>query len=242
MKSGEIDEHTAVAQLEHLPVENLGFARLDHHRALRCGHPEVVYGAGKTPDQLAVIVPRLAALSPTVLVTRAEPAAFEAVAAAVPDAVYYPTARAIVVDRRQDRAGEGLVAVVAAGTADLPVAEEAMLTASLMGARVEQITDVGVAGIHRLFAVLPTIRAARAVVVVAGMEGALPSVVAGLVSCPVIAVPTSVGYGASFGGLAALLTMLNSCANGIGVVNIDNGFGGGYLAALINARPEDDHA
>jgi NCAIR mutase (PurE)-related protein len=209
---------------------------------LRCGHPEVVFGQGKTPSQLAEIVARLAAVSSTVLVTRAEPAGYEAVSARTPDATYFPNSRAIVVDRRSDRTGRGLVAVVAAGTADLPVAEEAALTANLMGARVEQFNDVGVAGIHRLFAVLPRIRAARVVVVVAGMEGALPSVVAGLVSQPVIAVPTSVGYGAHFGGLAALLTMLNSCANGIGVVNIDNGFGGGYLAALINAGPEDAHA
>lgn len=242
VKTGELDERAALAQLERLPTEDLGFARLDHHRALRCGFPEVVYGAGKTPDQLAAIVPRLAAASPTVLVTRAERAGFEAVAAVVADAVYYPASRAIVVDRRADRSGTGLVAVVAAGTADLPVAEEAALTAALMGARVEQFTDVGVAGIHRLFAVLPTIRKARVVVVVAGMEGALPSVVAGLIARPVIAVPTSVGYGANFGGLSALLTMLNSCANGIGVVNIDNGFGGGYLAALINATPEEEHA
>ena len=242
VKAGEIDEHAAVAQLERLPTEHLGFARLDHHRALRCGFPEVVYGPGKTPAQLAAIVPRLAAASATVLVTRADRAGYEAVSAVAPDAVYHPSSRAIVVDRRSERRGVGLVAVVAAGTSDLPVAEEAALTANLMGARVEQFTDVGVAGIHRLFAVLPTIRQARAVVVVAGMEGALPSVVAGLVSRPVVAVPTSVGYGANFGGLAALLTMLNSCANGIGVVNIDNGFGGGYLAALINATPEGPDA
>ncbi|MFN8535588.1 MAG: nickel pincer cofactor biosynthesis protein LarB [Dehalococcoidia bacterium] len=239
VKTGEIDETAALDRLERLPYEDLGFARLDHHRALRCGAPEVVYGAGKTPEQTAAIVVHLAEMSPTVLVTRAESASFDAVARVVPDAVYHPLSRAIIVDRRPETVGTGLVAVVAAGTADLPVAEEAALTAELMGARVEQLVDVGVAGIHRLFAVLPTLQRASALVVVAGMEGALPSVVGGLVSRPVIAVPTSVGYGASFGGLAALLAMLNSCASGIGVVNIDNGFGAGYLAALINVTSRE---
>ncbi|GIW09162.1 MAG: 1-(5-phosphoribosyl)-5-amino-4-imidazole-carboxylate carboxylase [Dehalococcoidia bacterium] len=240
MRAGVLSEEDALRRLELLPFEDLGFARLDHHRALRCGFPEVVFGLGKTPEQLAAVVSRLAATSPTVLVTRASPEGYAAVAAAVPEAVYHPVARAIVVDRRTARQGSGLVAVVAAGTADLPVAEEATLTAQVMGAMVEQIADVGVAGIHRLFAVLPRLRQARAVVVVAGMEGALPSVVGGLVARPVIAVPTSVGYGANFGGLSALLTMLNSCANGIAVVNIDNGFGAGYLAALINRLPEEE--
>lgn len=219
------------------PVADLGFAQVDHDRARRCGFPEVILGSGKSPPQVAAIFAELAARADRVLATRCSEAAFAAVRARVPTARWHASARAITFRRRRAERGEGLVAIVAAGTADLPVAEEARLTAQLMGARVATHYDVGVAGIHRLFRALPRIRRARVTVVVAGMEGALPSVVAGLLDRPVIAVPTSVGYGASFHGLAALLTMINSCAAGISVVNIDNGFGAGYSAALVNRAP-----
>jgi NCAIR mutase (PurE)-related protein len=221
--------------LRDLPYEDIGYARVDHHRALREGLPEVVLGLGKTPDQVAGIAERLAARSDRVLVTRATPAMFEAVSRRLHDAVYRETARAIVLDRRTAPLEAG-VAVLCAGTADLPVAEEAVVTAEMIGSAVDRIYDVGVAGIHRLLDMLPRVRAARAIVVVAGMEGALPSVVGGLVPTPVIAVPTSIGYGANFHGLSALLTMLNSCAAGVSVVNIDNGFGAGYIAAMINRQ------
>lgn len=226
-----------MASLRDLPYENLGFARVDHHRALREGFPEVILGMGKTPDQVAAIAAHLIARSDRLLVTRATPDAYAAVLEVVPDARYHELARVITVDRRDACPRPG-VAVLCAGTADLPVAEEAAITAEMIGSGVERIYDVGVAGIHRLLDSLPRFRAARAIVVVAGMEGALPSVVAGLISQPVIAVPTSVGYGASFHGLAALLGMLNSCAAGVSVVNIDNGFGAGYIAAMINRQSE----
>ncbi len=229
--SASIDE--TLAALRDLPYEDIGYARVDHHRALREGLPEVILGLGKTPEQVAGIAERLAARNDHLLVTRATAQAYAAVHRLLPDAVYHETARAIVLDRRTEPLQPG-VAVLCAGTADLPVAEEAAVTAEVIGSAADRIYDVGVAGIHRLFAVLSRIRAARAIVVVAGMEGALPSVVGGLVSTPVIAVPTSVGYGASFQGLSALLTMLNSCAAGVSVVNIDNGFGAGYIAAMIN--------
>jgi hypothetical protein len=211
----------------------VGFAKIDHHRALRDCLPEVVLGQGKTPEQAAEIAARLAERTDRVLVTRADRAMFDAVRAALPDATYHQTARAITLDRRSEARQPG-VSVLCGGTADLPVAEEAAVTADLMGSAVERVYDVGVAGLHRLLDHLPALRDARAIVAVAGMEGALPSVVAGLVAVPVIAVPTSVGYGASFGGIAPLLSMLNSCAAGVAVVNIDNGFGAGYLAAVIN--------
>lgn len=214
----------------------LGFAQVDHDRARRCGFPEVILGRGKTPAQVAAIFAELAARTDRVLATRCSAAAFEAVRARVPTARWNELAGAISWRRRAAGRGEGLIALIAAGTADLPVAEEARVTATLMGARVETHYDVGVAGIHRLLRAVPRIRRARVAIVVAGMEGALPSVVAGLLDRPVVAVPTSVGYGASFGGLAALLTMVNSCAAGVSVVNIDNGFGAGYTAALVN-RP-----
>ncbi len=216
-----------------LPYEDVGFAKIDHHRALRDSLPEVVLGQGKSPEQVAEIARRLAERAGRVLVTRADRACFEAVRAALPDATYHETARAITLDRRPEPKQPG-VTVLCAGTADLPVAEEAAVTAELMGSAVERVNDVGVAGLHRLLDHLPALRDARALVAVAGMEGALPSVVAGLVAVPVIAVPTSVGYGASFGGIAPLLAMLNACAAGVAVVNIDNGFGAGYLAAVIN--------
>jgi pyridinium-3,5-biscarboxylic acid mononucleotide synthase len=216
-------------------IGNLGFARVDHARAARCGFPEVILGRGKTPKQVAAIFAELASRADRVLATRCTEEQFAAVRARVGKARWHEAARAITWRKRRAERGAGLVVVAAAGTADRPVAEEARVTAEIMGARVEAFHDVGVAGIHRLFRVVHRLRAARAVVVVAGMEGALPSVVGGLVAAPVIAVPTSVGYGAAFEGLAALLGMINSCAAGVSVVNIDNGFGAGYIAALINA-------
>jgi len=221
----------------------LGFATVDHDRARRCGFPEVVFCQGKTPDDAATIAVEILTRADRVLLTRADAAHAKAVLARVPHARFHERARCITVAPSTHTASRGLVAVVAAGTADLPVADEAAVTLEIAGHRVERFTDVGVAGLHRLLAKVDAIRAANAIVAVAGMEGALPSVLAGLVDKPVIAVPTSVGYGASFGGLAALLAMLNSCAAGIAVVNIDNGFGAGYMAALINLRttPTDDH-
>lgn len=216
----------------------MGFAKVDHHRAVRKGFPEVVFGQGKTPAQVAKIASALLEHSERLLVTKTTHEAWYAVRRAVPDASFDETARAIIVDRRATPDPVPGVAVASAGTSDLPVAEEAAVTAELMGCRVERVVDVGVAGIHRLFAEMPRIGRARVVVVVAGMEGALPSVVGGLVRAPVIAVPTSVGYGASFDGLASLLAMLNSCAPGVSVVNIDNGFGGGYLAGMIALGPQ----
>jgi hypothetical protein len=234
---GETTPAEAVERLRDLPFEDLGFARLDHHRELRTGVGEVVFGAGKSPEELVAIVRRLAEASGRVLVTRVDPTAAAALARELPDVTYHPRARlAIRADRPPLAIAAGPLLVVAAGTADLPVAEEAALTAEFMGARVERLFDVGVAGLHRLFAEQARLRAAAVVIVVAGMEGALPSVVGGLVAAPVIAVPTSVGYGASFGGLAALLAMLNSCAAGVVVVNIDNGFGAASAAVRILRR------
>ncbi|MBW7906388.1 MAG: nickel pincer cofactor biosynthesis protein LarB [Phycisphaerae bacterium] len=231
------DGRTTVAAVEQrlrtLPFEDLGFARLDHHRALRCGFPEVIFGRGKTPAQIAELVERLAAGGQSVLATRVRPLAARITRQRVPAAVYDRLSRTLVVRGRAAAESGGFVAIVAAGTADLPVAEEARITCEMMDCRTERFYDVGVAGLQRLLACLPRLREAAALVVVAGMEGALPSVVGGLVRAPVIAVPTSVGYGASFQGLAALLAMLNSCAAGVSVVNIDNGFGAGYQAALI---------
>lgn len=225
--------------MRSLPYEDLEFAKVDHHRAIRQGFPEVIFGQGKTPEQVASIGEALLKQSDRLLVTRASQEAFNALKAKAPDAQYDDVARTIAVDRREADSVKTTpgVLIVCAGTADLPVAYEAAVTAELMDSQVERVFDVGVAGIHRLLAQIPTLQKARVVVAVAGMEGALPSVVGGLVQVPVIAVPTSVGYGASFDGLAALLAMLNSCATGIGVVNIDNGFGAGYLAALINRLP-----
>jgi len=234
VKSGEVSAEDALSQLAVLPYEDIGFAKIDHHRALRRGFPEVVFGAGKTDEQVAAIVERLASGADRVLVTKVDERCFDAVRQLVPDAEYHPTARAITINRAKETPYRPGIMVLCGGTSDIPIAEEAVITAELMGNAVERSYDVGVSGVHRLLDHLPRIREARVLVVVAGMEGALPSVVGGLVSVPVIAVPTSVGYGASFGGLAALLTMLNSCAAGVSVVNIDNGFGAGYIAALIN--------
>ena len=234
VRGGETSPDEALETLRLLPYEELGFATLDHHRALRRGFAEVVFCQGKTPAQVATIMQRLAAHADAVLGTRATPEDFAAVRDAVPGARYHELARAITVQRDAGRPLVAGVAVVSAGTSDLPVAEEAVVTAEVMGHAVDRIYDVGVAGLHRLLAQLERLRRARVVVVVAGMEGALPSVVAGLLDVPVIAVPTSVGYGAHFGGLAALLAMLNACSSGIAVVNIDNGFGAGLMAAMIN--------
>jgi len=235
VQSGSVGIDDALTRLRSLPFESVGnFAKLDMHRALRCGFPEVVFGQGKTPQQVVQIVNRLAEQNERVLVTRVSPEMQLAIGDQLPEAVYHPLPRLLIIDRSQPYEKEPGIVVATGGTADIPVAEEAAMTAELMGNQVERIYDVGVAGLHRLLSRLDKLQSARVVVAVAGMEGALPSVIGGLVSAPVIAVPTSVGYGASFSGLAALLTMLNSCATGISVVNIDNGFGAGYLAALIN--------
>ncbi len=234
VKSGDVSIDDALAQLASLPYEELGFAKLDHHRALRRGFPEVVLGLGKTAGQVAEIVERLASRADKVLVTKVTEECFNEVRRQTPDAEYHPIARAITVNRAKKSTYNRGIMVISGGTADIPVAEEAVLTAELMGNEVERSYDVGVAGVHRLLDHLPRLRQAKVIVAVAGMEGALPSVASGLVSVPIIAVPTSIGYGASFEGLAALLTMLNSCSAGVSVVNIDNGFGAGYLAALIN--------
>jgi hypothetical protein len=231
---GDVAPDTALEHLRDLPFENLGFAHVDHHRTLRTGYPEVIFGQGKTSEQILAIAERLAQHQSHILTTRIEPEAAAALVARFPEAEYNEIARTVLIARGHKPAEQGLVAVISAGTSDLPVAHEAEITARSMGAKVDTIFDVGVAGIHRLLAYREQLRRARVIVVVAGMEGALASVVGGLVDVPVIAVPTSVGYGASFNGLAALLAMLNSCASGVTVVNIDNGFGAGYSAALIN--------
>lgn len=237
VSAGTLGAEQALDLLRSLPFEDLGFAKVDHHRPLRTGFPEVIFGAGKTTEQIVEIARRLNETEQNVLITRLGPSEAEEVRRVFPDLAYSAHARvATIVHRRPDIIGRGLVLVVAAGTSDVPVAEEAVLTAELMGNRVERVYDVGVSGIHRLFAHREQLRQAAVLIVVAGMEGALPSVVAGLVDRPVIAVPTSIGYGASFGGLAALLAMLNSCAAGVLVVNIDNGFGAGVAASLINRR------
>lgn len=238
VRAGGVSPDEAGAQvLEAMrlaPFEDVGFARIDHHREFRQGFPEVILGLGKTPAQIAGIASRIVARGRPLLVTRATPEAAEAVLAAVPGATWHADARVITLAQGEVPAGKGTILVASAGTSDIPVAEEAALTASLMGNTVDRLYDVGVAGLHRLLSAQEQLGRARVIIVVAGMEGALPSVLAGLVSVPVIAVPTSVGYGASFGGVAALLGMLNSCANGVTVVNIDNGFGAAATASLIN--------
>jgi len=234
VRRGKVSPDEAVAQLRHMPFEDLGFAKVDHHRVLRAGMPEVVLASGKTPPQVAGIFGRLAKQKTNVLATRADREHYDAVLELAPSAEYHELARAIVLLQDRKKYGKGRIAVVSAGTSDIPVAEEAVVTAAVMGNDVEHIYDVGVAGIHRLLAHRRSLTRARVVVVCAGMEGALPSVVGGLVRVPVIAVPTSIGYGASFEGLAALLGMLNSCASNVSVVNIDNGFGAGYVASMIN--------
>lgn len=220
-------------QLRDQPFEDLGFARVDHHRAIRQGIPEVILGLGKTPEQIAIIASRIVDRGQALLVTRADEATWEHLRTRIPNAQYHHVARAITLAGEMPP-GKGVIAIVSAGTSDLPVAEEAAVTAELMGNTVDRLCDVGVAGIHRVLSERNRLTTARVIVVVAGMEGALPSVVAGMVDVPVIAVPTSIGYGASFGGVAALLGMLNSCANGVSVVNIDNGYGAGCIASMIN--------
>jgi NCAIR mutase (PurE)-related protein len=234
VREGAVDIDAALDRLRHMPFEDLGFAKLDHHRAIRHGMPEVVFGKGKTSSQIEQIALHLLQRASNVLVTRAGEEAAALIRAAHPEAEFFPLSGAIRVWRDRTVHGKGTLAVVCAGTSDIPVAEEAQITAEVMGNTVDVIHDSGVAGIHRLMHNRERLTQARVIVVCAGMEGALPSAVGGLVSCPVIAVPTSVGYGASFNGLAALLGMLNSCASNVTVVNIDNGFGGGYVASLIN--------
>lgn len=234
VRDGQVQIDAALDRLKHMPFEDLGFAKVDHHRALRHGMPEVIFGKGKTPEQIEQIAIHILQRARNVLITRSNEEAYQRLAKHHSEAEYFPLSGCIRVWRDRTKLGKGMLAVVCAGTSDLPVAEEAFITAETMGNEVDTITDVGVAGIHRLMSNRDRLTRARVVVVCAGMEGALPSAVGGLISAPVIAVPTSVGYGASFNGLAALLGMLNSCASNVTVVNIDNGFGAGYVASLIN--------
>jgi len=234
-KSGEVPAGDVIRAFQAAPFADLGFVNVDTHRSLRKGFPEVIFGSGKTPEQVATIAARLLATEKQVLITRITDAHFQAVRKKLKKAVHHPAARCITIERQPLKKRPGNIAVLSAGTSDLPVAEEAAVTAEVMGNCVERIFDVGVAGLHRLLARLERFQKANVLIVVAGMEGALPSVVAGLVSRPVIAVPTSVGYGAAFGGLAALCGMLTSCGSGVTVTNIDNGFGAGYAASQINA-------
>ncbi len=234
VRQGKLDVDAAVGRLKHLPFEDLGFAKIDHHRALRQGMPEVILGRGKRPEQVVGVVKKMLRTSPNVLVTRADEALYRQVRKVAPAARFHELSGAITIHRDRTLYGRGKLLVVSAGTSDIPVAEEALVTAGIMGNQVEHLYDVGVAGIHRLMNNRDILQSARVIVCVAGMEGALPSVVGGLVAAPVIAVPTSIGYGSSFQGLAALLGMLNSCASNVAVVNIDNGFGAGFVASMIN--------
>jgi NCAIR mutase (PurE)-related protein len=237
LKNGDIDLDETMERLKHLPFEDVGFATLDHHRALRRGFPEVIFGGGKTAEQIEMICSALLAKNSNVLVTRVDREKGERLLESFPTASYHAEARCLTIEKKAvEIKGRGMVLVVSAGTSDIPVAAEAVVTARIMGNTVESLYDVGVAGLHRLLARRELLDAATVIIVVAGMEGALPTVVAGLVDKPVIAVPTSIGYGASFGGIAALLGMLNSCAGGVTVVNIDNGFGAAYAASLMNRR------
>jgi hypothetical protein len=237
-QSGELDTSEAARQIRELHYEDLGYARVDHSRTTRQGFPEVVFGAGKTRGQVVGIVERLVKHAPNVLVTHTDEGTYGEVRNVVASAEWHEAARLIRIQNDHSERGVGAIAVVTAGTSDIPVAEEAALTAEAMGNSVERIWDVGVAGIHRVLSERALLQRARVVIVAAGMEGALPSVVGGLVAVPVVAVPTSIGYGASFGGVAALLGMLNSCASNVTVVNIDNGFGAGFVASLINRKWE----
>ncbi|MDO8886820.1 nickel pincer cofactor biosynthesis protein LarB [Candidatus Oleimmundimicrobium sp.] len=237
VKKGEVGVDEAMENLRNLPFEDLGFAKVDHHRPLRTGFPEVIFCSGKTPNEISKIVKSLKKSKVNILATKANEQIFKTIEKVAPKARYYPEAKIVVIEEKK-APQIGQILVITAGTSDIRVAEEAAITAEMMGSKVERLYDVGVAGIHRLLAYSEKLRAARVIIAVAGMEGALPSVVGGLVSCPVIAVPTNIGYGASFGGLAALLTMMNSCAPGVAVVNIDNGFGAGHIATLINQLGE----
>jgi len=244
VKRGSMPVDQALETLKDLPYADLGYAMVDHHRTLRSGHPETIFGPGKTVSQIVGIAQRLLEKDVNIMVTRAERQVYDALKTICDRVEYHEAARIVVMNRMPVTPTRTTILVMCAGTSDIPVAEEAAVTAETMGNRVERLTDVGVAGIHRLLSNREKIQAASVLVVVAGMDGALPSVAAGLTDKPVIAVPTSIGYGASFGGLAALLTMLNSCANGVTVVNIDNGYGAGYAASMINRianRPTDDH-
>ena len=236
IREGAVDVDEALGKVRHMPFEDLGFAKVDHHRALRHGMPEVIFGLGKTTSEIIAIAGSLLDRSPNVLITRVAPDSAEEVLRKFPDGEHFVRARAIRFWRDRAVHGRGKITVVCAGTSDIPVAQEARITAEVMGNETEEIHDIGVAGIHRLMSNRQRLAEAKVVIVCAGMEGALPSAVGGMVSCPVIAVPTSIGYGASFHGLAALLGMLNSCSSNVTVVNIDNGFGAGYVASLIN-RP-----
>ena len=236
VRQGSVTPDQGLEKLKHLPFEDLGFARVDHHRTLRQGFPEVIFGTGKTPEQVVGIVKSLLRQKSNILVTRSNDEAYKKVHRLVPKAQFNPSAHAITIVNDKKIYGEGTIHIVCAGTSDIPVAEEAALTARLMGNDVRTTFDVGVAGIHRLLNIREALTEASVVVVVAGMEGALASVVGGLLSVPVIAVPTSIGYGSNFGGLSALLAMLNSCASNVVTVNIDNGFGAGYVASLINRK------
>jgi pyridinium-3,5-biscarboxylic acid mononucleotide synthase len=235
-KSGTLTSEDVLVRLRELPFEDLGFANVDHHRSLRQGFPEVVFGAGKTPEQVGRIVAAMDKGGHNILVTRATPEQFERVREAVSGAEFHSVARAIVIQKDNEVQGKGTVMVVSAGTSDMPVAEEAVVTLRVMGNKIDTLYDVGVAGLHRLLERRGRLTEARVIIVTAGMEGALPSVVGGLVAVPVIAVPTSIGYGASFNGVAALLGMLNSCASNVSVVNIDNGYGAAVVASLINRQ------
>ncbi len=241
IRNGTLDPDSAFEKLKDLPFEDIGYAKIDHHRSIRRGYPEAIFCEGKTSAQIVGIVERMLDRDVNILATRATPEVFEAISKRVSNAAYHELARIVVINRKEVVKTEGVILVVAAGTADLPVAEEAFVAAEAMGNSVERLYDVGVAGLHRLLAHRDKLAEARVLIAVAGMEGALPGVVAGITDVPVIAVPTSIGYGANFGGVAALLTMLNSCANGITVVNIDNGFGAAYSASLINHLPERTH-
>jgi len=244
VKNGEIEIGEAVERLRHLPFEDLGFACIDHHRQIRRGFPEVIYCPGKTVEQIVKIFSALAEKGDNVLATRAEEDVFKALTRTkkFPNVRYEKSAKAIVLEQKEIKPSKTIIPIVTAGTADLPVAAEAKVTAEIMGQRTEIIPDVGVAGLHRLLGHMERLQNANVIIVIAGMEGALASVVGGLVSCPVIAVPTSIGTGASFGGISALLTMLNSCAAGVTVVNIDNGFSAGVAATLINKRIEQNNS
>lgn len=238
IKQGDLSVEEGLERLKAMPYEDLDFAKVDNHRAIRCGFSEVVYCPGKTPEQLREITRSLKKLGAPIVLTKADEDAYETVVTVAGNAVYHDVARLIVVPGKETVSKTGLVVVITAGTTDIPIAEEAAVTAETMGANVERLFDVGVAGAHRLFAHHEVFAKANAIVAIAGMEGALPSLVGGIAACPVIAVPTSVGYGASFGGVTALLGMLNSCAPGVSVVNIDNGFGAGYIAATINRQTQ----
>ncbi len=234
VRRGRLSISQAMERLRHLPFEDLGFAKIDHHRTLRQGFPEVIFAQGKAPEQVEAIVEKMMAKRHNILITRGNQEFYRRVRKVAPKAKFHALSGAITVEHERKNRGRGTILVVSAGTADIPVAEEALVTAKIMGNRVKAVYDVGVAGLHRLLDQMGVLRKARAIICVAGMEGALPSVVGGLVGVPVIAVPTSIGYGASFQGLAALLGMLNSCAPNVAVVNIDNGFGAGCLASMIN--------